>query len=424
MTVRRLIVAVPLLLLSSCGRNIWEHARSCAAGFASLSETGIAYVSCERGNDDWPATRQEPKKSIQEAIALVSRVRGTGAVHVAEGLYSPEAPVVVVDGISLYGGFDAGTWERDPALHQTVVAARFDYSLYIAGGISRDTVIDGFVIQASGEQAAHWAVYCFNASPTITGNVLQGGASDDYVSAVRIKYGSPLLEGNTIHGGSSSWSAGVYASDASPEIIANTILPGAAGGTACGVCCAGSSHPVLRNNVIRGGSGAYAAGVLIFDTTEARLESNTIVAGKGSTVSAAVYNGAPGTSLVNNILAADPASGQALGIHTELSCAEDGIFNNDFHHTQYVYSYNEGAFTAATVAEMNVLLAGNGTAFAANLLLDPAFADEENGDLHLTAATPLQVLTGGEDLGAQLTTDIEGVARTIPWSIGAYERDP
>jgi hypothetical protein len=424
MTVRRIILAVLLLLLFSCGMNIWEQAASYAAGFGDLSETGIAYVYGARGNNDWPGTQQKPKKSIQEAIALVSRVRGTGEVHVAEGLYSPETPVVVVDGISLYGGFSAATWERDPALYQTVVAARFDYSLYIAGGITRDTVIDGFVIQASGEQTAHWAVYCFNASPTITGNVIQGGASYDYVSAILIKYGSPLLEGNEIYGGSSSWSAGVYAIDASPEILANTIHAGAAGGTACGVCCAGSSHPVLRNNVILGGSGVYTAGILIYDSTEARLESNTIVAGKGSTVSAAVYNGAPGTYLVNNILAADPASAQTLGIQTALSCAESGVFNNDFHHTQYVYSYNQGAFTAATVAEMNALLAGNGTAFAGNLLLDPTFADEENGDLHLTAATPIQILTGGEDLSAQFATDIEEMSRTVPWSIGAYERDP
>ena len=43
-------------------------------------------------------------------------------------------------------------------------------------------------------------------------------------------------------------------------------------------------------------------------------------------------------------------------------------------------------------------------------------------DWHLTSSTPAAVTQGGETLsGTDLGVDRDGIARTVPWSIGAYQ---
>jgi len=46
-----------------------------------------------------------------------------------------------------------------------------------------------------------------------------------------------------------------------------------------------------------------------------------------------------------------------------------------------------------------------------------------DNDWRLTASSPTEVTQGGLDLSAEFTTDKDGVTRTAPWSIGAYEQD-
>jgi hypothetical protein len=62
---------------------------------------------------------------------------------------------------------------------------------------------------------------------------------------------------------------------------------------------------------------------------------------------------------------------------------------------------------------------------------DPLFANParlaEGGDWRLTASSPVSVTEGGLDGAAQgwdFTVDADGVTRSIPWSIGAYEYVP
>jgi len=71
-----------------------------------------------------------------------------------------------------------------------------------------------------------------------------------------------------------------------------------------------------------------------------------------------------------------------------------------------------------------------------NIALNPAtttiFADAVNGNYHIDLTAPASVRNGGIDLGSLAfwptnvggqPVDIEGTVRTIPWTIGAYERD-
>ncbi len=42
---------------------------------------------------------------------------------------------------------------------------------------------------------------------------------------------------------------------------------------------------------------------------------------------------------------------------------------------------------------------------------------------NLTSGTPVSVSSGDGDFSSLFTTDFNGSTRTVPWSIGAFERD-
>jgi hypothetical protein len=83
---------------------------------------------------------------------------------------------------------------------------------------------------------------------------------------------------------------------------------------------------------------------------------------------------------------------------------------------------NNIAYANAT----NYLNSGTGTTADHNSTdgTNPQFQNEGGYDFHLTASTPSGIKTGGADLsGDGVTTDYDSVARTVSYSIGAYERD-
>jgi hypothetical protein len=49
----------------------------------------------------------------------------------------------------------------------------------------------------------------------------------------------------------------------------------------------------------------------------------------------------------------------------------------------------------------------------------PDFIDEAAHDYHLGSASPV----AGCDLSGSFSTDRDGNPRTVPWSVGAYEKD-
>jgi len=58
-----------------------------------------------------------------------------------------------------------------------------------------------------------------------------------------------------------------------------------------------------------------------------------------------------------------------------------------------------------------------------NVSVDPEFENQEGGNYHLSVFTPVEVYESGLDLSDSFTTDRDGVTRTHPWSMGAYEKD-
>jgi hypothetical protein len=70
-----------------------------------------------------------------------------------------------------------------------------------------------------------------------------------------------------------------------------------------------------------------------------------------------------------------------------------------------------------TVAEIESYL---GAVASGNIADDPEpFVNREDRDYRLTAGSAPE--HAGLDLSAEFTTDRDGVLRSVPWSMGAYE---
>lgn len=82
-----------------------------------------AYFVAKSGSDNNPGTRDKPFKTIDKALGLL-RVMSTeiDQIYVSQGDYTEN--LTLVDGISIYGGFDAGRdWERNIGYQVTIRGA-------------------------------------------------------------------------------------------------------------------------------------------------------------------------------------------------------------------------------------------------------------------------------------------------------------
>ncbi len=131
------------------GALVFELVASSFGG-VSIPDTVVVFVFEEKdavlfvapeGNNANNGTRAAPFATIQYAMNL-AQTHGTGEdVYVAEGIY--QESLVLRDGISLYGGFQAGSWLRDPV----------DYATVIQGGKTAIQGTDADMLTLNGFQA-------------------------------------------------------------------------------------------------------------------------------------------------------------------------------------------------------------------------------------------------------------------------------
>ncbi len=122
-----------------------------------------------------------PCKTITHGLTRAGET-GRGNLHVADGLYNET--VILVNGVSLYGGYKADTWERH--LTSTLTVWRGNTTAYephkatvIALNITSTTVLEGFVIYgqaATGTGGNSYAMYVSgcDADLTIRYNTIYG----------------------------------------------------------------------------------------------------------------------------------------------------------------------------------------------------------------------------------------------------------
>ena len=255
----------------------------------------VVYVSETNGDDDNPGTQAEPLRSILVAINRVQSQFATGAVHVAEGTYlvnsESGANVVLVEGISILGGFSANDWDvRDPS---TYISTIYDNSstegstltdpnrVFEAGtGITNATVVDGFNIVAGGGGNTAGIFIYGGAAPYIRNNQIDGGNASSYSVGISNWSASPLIENNSIFGGNGgNNSYGVYnGPSATPTIVHNEIYGGNGGSLSYGIKNDESSGVIIDNNIDGGISMGKSFGINN-DNSSPDILSNSIYGG-------------------------------------------------------------------------------------------------------------------------------------------------
>ncbi len=204
----------------------------CANGVDDICQGLGTYVSSDNGSDNNPGTQAQPVQTIAKGIANAQQIGFGVDVYVAAGHY-PEG-VMLVEGISLLGGYEDMTWTRDPIANDTAILVPNFAGVFAPGSITRQTLLDGFRIQgASGSppNPPGSAAISVAGSPTISNNRIFGGnivggaawntqASVGIYVAGAIAAPGPLVSGNSMAGGDSvDRSIGLLIDSPGPTVV-------------------------------------------------------------------------------------------------------------------------------------------------------------------------------------------------------------
>ena len=268
--------------------------------------------------------------------------------------------------------------------------------------------------------------------------IVPGVRSNTIAVGIHATHSKALIEHNWIAGGDEggSQTAGIWLRGGTTEIYGNSIDGGGGSSWSAGIVASDSAQTRIVSNVIHGGwsSGSFSRGVEIGEGVVATVRNNTIGAGTntGSSIGIAAYSG--GSVIENNLLFSQAASGNRYGMYQHDSGSTPAsVRNNAFFdvHFLYVHPQNDGHSGLDTISGMESYLTVVGVGTGQNkkppeslstILLD--IDDHINDGWALSAWAPTTVTRGGLYRSDEpFPRDRLGYARTVPWSIGAYERD-
>ena len=410
-----------------------------------LDAAGLTYlfVNGQTGDDaNSGLDAQAPKLTIRAAVEAAAP---PAAVLVACGDYPVDSDpgvathVELRDQVSLFAGFAPGFAARNfyaptRILDQSTVTLVNNAAVKAMNGsnVGPSTVVDGFEIRGGGGTVCA-AVRLDNVSPTLRRNVIQGG-SCEYAYGLQVVNGSaPWIKENVIDGGVATQQAtGVYAENSAMLLERNAIRGGTGGSHAMGVLAGSSLGDLIRNNRVFGGDGAtFCFGIHMEGMAVA--ENNTVDGGQCPTYSVALGYSQGESVIKNNILFTSGGNNRLCFWEDSGASNPAALLNNDLFdcptalYVDFVPAGGTCPFWGngnclTDVAAVNAL-ADMSTGASGNVSLDPAFADRAAGDWHLTPASPIEIREGGLDLSAEFSDDFDGLPRSVPWSMGAFEQD-
>lgn len=197
----------------------------------------VLYVNGSTAQASGEGSKENPFPRLQSALAATKEQPGPVAVLVAAGTYR-EGTLELPEAVHLFGGFEAGSWNRNIHTHPTILDGELQGRVLIsrAGGS-----IDGFHI-IQGQVAGYGAgILCQGSSPAITNNYFR----ENRVLAPRDwepKFRHEL-----------AWDGAAIAciEGSNPLIANNTLLFNETDiGRGAGITVHLNSHPEIRNNVI------------------------------------------------------------------------------------------------------------------------------------------------------------------------------
>lgn len=282
-----------------------------------------------------------PLKTIQAGIDKAEELYSTAEVRVAgaeteeEGTYSSSGTIaVMVEGISLLGGYNSDFSSRNSNSYETILqdtrttgAVVFEDAISVVSfpdsGITSNTVLDGFTIKPGSGEGCIVAIKCIKSDPAIRNNVIIGNAgktiagiyndtasplieyNDIFSSSMGVVDGVseseshgiyligssvPVIRHNTIYGGevpeggsATNITYGIYDSSSGAEISFNNIYgttpPGTINSTlekSYGIYVDGANTKIMNNNIDSGVGITAAVSVGIYGSSSPRIETNTI----------------------------------------------------------------------------------------------------------------------------------------------------
>jgi hypothetical protein len=368
-------------------------------------EANVLYVRSDGRNGN-PGTIDAPMRTIQWATDQAVLLGTIDTIRVAEGEYSTDYAnadhIVMIDGVSMYGGYRADWGDRDPSQYvssivdasPTTLASSEDVpfcAVEIPDTVAAATAFDGFRVSVAHGQFRTPLFVRGDAS--ISNNTIVPVLGTDAVTGygLRVIDGTPAFVSNRISfevTGPVSFGTGIYAS---------------------------YSDGLYADNVIDMTGATYSLDGISLEFGSPAVLANSVWAPDVTNVSLIRLNGATPT-LDNNVLETVDLSG--VCVWSVNAASVPMAARNNVLDCGYTLFGSSPLRSWTTVMEFQTgLLNATDNLKLPAPLIDPA------ADMVLDGQTPCTVTAGGRDITAEVADDINANPRTVPLSIGAHEWD-
>jgi len=336
--------------------------------------------------------------SGSNATVTGNRVVNPDAVSMSYGIQA-EGPFGTP---TIQGNWVTARWGIDIQAAATAENNRVDTDPYLT------TTIEPIGIRCSGPD-----------NVVIRGNEVNVGGPDaaGYSYGIKVSDCNDLvIEGNLVNGGNGGISTGIDVARGVNVFVINNIVAGSDGGTTHrGIRCR-YDPAVISNNTIYAGNAADSQGIYI-DFECSPSITNNLLLGEGSWVGIFEYNsaGVP-LSVENNVW---------LG--TGMTLYEDYLSSTSYADVATMESSLVGLGTASSG---NYLPAAAPSAvFVSDVCADGQLETLDDNDWRLNTSDT-GITGGGKDTSqsdcggascGNVTTDYDGITRSVPYSAGAFE---
>ena len=236
----------------------------------------MRYVDQKRGSDrEGDGSRERPWATIKHALTQITdaRLAKRYAVLIAEGTYV-ESTIHLKEYVSMYGGFEGSTWDRDIRRYKTILNGDGRERVLMGADFSK---VDGFEIREGVVRGRGGAILCDGTSPAISNNVFTQNKTlapvpwdpgflheiaHDGAAIAAYNGASPVVENNLFFQNSTEIGRGggiASHNRASPRIAYNVFIDNVAGtadfrrsSDGGAISAALYSNPDIRHNLIIG----------------------------------------------------------------------------------------------------------------------------------------------------------------------------
>jgi hypothetical protein len=390
-----LLVALAMTVMAgSCGgESYWRDLEDGSSSNTLPPSFPVGMYVSTTGNDvTGDGSPGNPYETIENGITRAAS-NGLHAVFVEAGTYNISAEILLLEGISLYGGFRPGDWnDRNvtPLARDTGSPYRTEIISTAARAIRGDvpissaTVVEGFVIfgptafyneNNSNPRISNntiigtgnvdsYGIYNLNSSPSIQFNIIIGASvvADRAYGIYNIGGGSPSITINTIYGSFlvtvNVTATALYTDGATttPIIAGNAIYGGPSATISRGVHNLNGAGPGIGYNRIESGDALQSWAVYDEDCGYP-LISNDIRAGYGTAISTAIYGINSTTKIINNTIRGGGGATTDYSFGIDLAANSDAsIYNNTIDGGMAdTGSYGIRIFNAAPLIRNNII---------------------------------------------------------------------